>query len=936
MTDTAAKVDVFNWNLPRFMPVEVAVSANGVELKCCGEVVALKGALFKTQSDYELNELWRFEEYLGQEGHQGQKGQNFRVLSLDLTADRQTILHKVSWFAGDWEAYDEKLVHSTALQDNFLFLRKGKISFFLSLDFPSSQINQDGISYEPWDQIAANETYTCHTVSVGACVLSGVKIGDYDRSEIEALSSYIEQRFPQKFERPVTGITCITNGMTDVSEGRIFYSMYDNPTLLLDPDVLEREIDLCAEAGFEYYQVFEGVFDWPDDDTKIGHALRNLVKYGADRGVRVGDYVHPGELYCPHYNYEHRHLDKPEWRQLSADGTRGQLCLGCKDYADFLRDQVVSHNRKYNEQMVCLDMLDIAPCYSTTHNHPKGDVYHQVRGLVDLMVSLAALHPEYLIWSNSGNWLEFMPKLVWYNPNIYLTDPHVREYSPNLNMLKLMGDTRREQMVTFHNTYFVPYRYYSNCEYYFVKRSRVSDLLFFEYSILQGLAVTPNIFMGEWRTFLERIPSGKRAECVAFMKKWLSFIKSNFDVWKHTKQFGDAPSIGGMEAYSHVEKDRGFLCFVNSNPFPGTIRFQLDGSIGLEKEALYDLFEIYPMECPLAEQPLPYAAFGDFITFELPAHSVRYIEIKPYVKPDSLKVLGLPAEITQTEQGYRLLLKAPQGEQVRLGLILPDGEAVEQVFAQQVPTVPMYTFPAAAQLYDAAASTNRNVAQVEVTFPRIKAPRELTNWVMQPGNMEVKLPQMEKSPFLGAIVQGAYSENYEVWLDVVVKQNDPEPSQLEHSDLKENDSEPGQLEHSDLKENDSESSRLEHSDLKENDSESNQLKQNELTQIHALSMPEQDEQLFSGKTHTFETDFDLPFMGWDSFSPGYGDDAVIELAFTDPGRVSEISAAINGEPIEVRRYPYATNKAWYSYYIVLTGNVKLGKLKLSVKIDWVD
>ncbi|BBH20169.1 hypothetical protein Back11_15140 [Paenibacillus baekrokdamisoli] len=871
MPHSVTITNLFNWNLPRFVPIKLEVLTDEVRLHAGGETVVLQGSLFNIDSDQEITPAWKIEEY------------DFSILFLELKATESAFLKKVTWFSGTWEAYDTRLVHATELQDNFLFLRKGNVSFFLSLDFPSSKISEKGIYYEPWDEVPVQTAYHCHTLTTGACMLSGHMVGDYDRAEIEAVSAYIEQRFPLRFNRPVNSTTCITNRMTDVREGRIFYSMYDNPTLLLSPEVLEQEIDLCAEVGIEYYQVFEGVFDWPEDDTKSGEALRKLVEYGAQRGVRVGDYVHPGELYCPHYNYEQRQLDRPEWRQLDAHGNRGQLCLGHKDYAEFLRDKLVAHNRKYNEQMICLDMLSIQPCYNTSHHHPEGDVYHQIRGLVDLLVALAGIHPEYLIWTNSGNWLEFMPKLVWYNPNIYLTDPHVREYTPNLNMLKLMGDTRREQMVTFHNTYMVPYRFYTNCEYYYSRRSRIHDLHVFEYSLLQGLAVTPNICLGEWRTFLERIPSSKRDECVAFMKKWLGFIKENFDLWQHTKQVGDSPSIGAMEAYSHMDKDHGFICLVNQNPFPGSVTFQLNGTIGLEEGKQFDLFEIYPQECPLVEQSLPYAASEDSITCSIPPQSVRFIEIKPAAKPEQLKVFGLPAKVERTEQGYRLIMKKAQGEIAPLRLLLPDGEQIDRVTAQHAPTVRMFTFPVFTQLKGQIG----NIASLDVTFPRIKAPRELTHWTLQPDNKEIVLPQQDNFPFLGALVSGAYSETTEVWLDIVLETGNRTDDQQEV-----------------------------------------------IPDFPVLPAKSLNNLITNSRKHTFETVFELPFIEWDAFAQGYDDDALIELSFNNPTQVGKISATINEETVEVRRYFYATKKEWYSFYIVLTGKVKLGMIKLVVEIEW--
>ena len=103
-------------------------------------------------------------------------------------------------------------------------------------------------------------------------------MGDYDRAEIEAISTYIEQRYPLRFERPVNSSVCITNRLTDLREGGVYYSLYDNPTLTLDVETLEEEIRLCAEIGLEYYQVFEGLFDWPDD-PRPAVALERLMKY---------------------------------------------------------------------------------------------------------------------------------------------------------------------------------------------------------------------------------------------------------------------------------------------------------------------------------------------------------------------------------------------------------------------------------------------------------------------------------------------------------------------------------------------------------------------------------------------------------------------------------------------------------------------------------
>ena len=68
--------------------------------------------------------------------------------------------------------------------------------------------------------------------------------------------------------------------------------------------------------------------------------------------------------------------------------------------------------------------------------------------------------------------------------------------------------------------------------------------------------------------------------------------------------------------------------------------------------------------------------------------------------------------------------------------------------------------------------------------------------------------------------------------------------------------------------------------------------------------------------------------------PDYADDAVLELAFDKPDAVKTISARINGNPIEVRRYSYPRRTDFGSYYIELTGNVDPGIIELAVDVEW--
>lgn len=858
----------FDWCGGLFIPVEIDVHEDSVVLKAGNEKAVLKGMLYSINSDKALTSNYSIEKV------------KFNILSLELKAFDETLLKGISWLPGEWEDVDRKLVSSTGLQDNFLFLRKGCVSFFCSLDFPYSKINSGGIFYEPYDIISKDEIHSCHTLSIGACKLSGFMVGEYDRAEIEAASMYVEQRFPLRFEKPLYVTQCIFNRMSYTMGNGIFYSTYDNPTLLFDPDTLMEDIRINAEVGVEYVQYLENVLNWMDMD-EYDISMKRLSQFAKEMKVRTGDYISVADFYGAFYNYDARYLDKPEWKIKNADGGLSEFCLGCGGYAGLMRERLVANALKYGFEFIDMDFLVIEPCYDTSHGHPEGDVYRQVRALVKILEALNETGPNYLAWSNSGNWIDFMPKLVWSNPNVYLTDPHAKEYIPTLNMLKFLGDTRREQMVSIHNTYFVPYRFFCNYEYYLSRRSRVHDIREFEYSLLQGLTVTPNLGLGELRVFLDCMPSKKRDYCKAFLKKWMDFIRENYDLWKHTYQIGDSPGIGSGEVYAHISKDHGYICLVNQNPFGRIVSFKLDASIGLGANVCYELYEIYPRECLIAEQPLPCARFGDEIACSIPPHGVRYIEARPYTGTgtEDVRLYGLPAKVEKLNNGYRVSASAPQGEKVKLGLVLPEGMAVDTVSAKQKPTVPYYTYPVAAEIINRTGNT----AQLEVVFPREKAPRELARWRIMPENIEVELPAAGNCPFLGALVCGAFTEDYEVWLDIATKKSDSV----------------GRLKSS-------------------------------------APIPEADIDtvILNGNRHVFETEFEIPFIEWSHFSIGYDDDAVIELAFTDSRCVKSVSASLNGVPVEVYRYRYPYRLDWCSYYIELACNVRPGKVNLAVHVEW--
>ena len=259
-------------------------------------------------------------------------------------------------------------------------------------------------------------------------------------------------------------------------DGMVWYTYKDHPTLSFNLDILKRELDLMPQIGMEYYQVFPGVFDWVPGDPEPG-TVHDIVAYGHARGVRIGDYSGCNSVFCAHYNEHGNTLDRPQWHMRDAQQNAGAFCFGCPEFVEYYINTVVPAAREFGFKLHCLDFLGIAPCFAD-HGHPPGDdsIYHQVAGLARFMKTLADVDPEMMVWSNSGNWSEFLPKIAWWSPNLYLTDPFIATPWPGLNMTRLLDDARREQMVSLHYTHFMPFRNYTNCQYFFSQNSIVPDI----------------------------------------------------------------------------------------------------------------------------------------------------------------------------------------------------------------------------------------------------------------------------------------------------------------------------------------------------------------------------------------------------------------------------------------------------------------------------
>jgi hypothetical protein len=786
---------------------------------------------------------------------------------------------------------------------------------FASLDFPYSKIVCENglteIGYPPYVKLKAGQTYECHSLTVGATSLAGHARYGFDDGEVEAMDTYVQTRFKPRFDRPMFVSCDINNRYTQLDGRTIFHTMYDHPTLGFNLDLLRRELRLMPRIGMEYYQVFPGVFDWVQDDPKPSD-VRDVVRHANRQGVRIGDYSGTSSVFCTHYNEYGNTLDKPEWRIIEENGSpSGAFCFGCCEFADYYGKTVADNCRKYGFDLHCLDFLAIRPCHATNHGHPASaeSVYQQVLGMTRVVQAINEVSPEMMTWPNSGNWQAFLPKLAWYTPNLYLTDPFIDKPWQGLNSTRIMDDVRRDQMVRLHYTHFLPYRFFTNCQYFFCQNSIVPDIRDnYEYGALATLAVTPNLCLAEVRPWMDSLTPVELDRVKAFYTKWTSFLKKHFDLWTKTYAAGENPGPGAVEIYGHAKGSHGFVFVVNPNYWGRTVEVPLDGSLGFDGQGQCEIEELYPVERLRLTPQGPLAKYGSKTAVHVPAQQVLVLEVRPAPKTVTKpRLYGLPGTVEPNESGYLVKTTGPQGATERFAILLPpDASPISS--AEVRPDVPKQPKRAWEATPIRMMRSGGKESLFEITFRRPKPPTELREWRAKPGTISeagnrckgfadgealsfplfadaegVTPPVWDDAAnalnlgplasFCGGYVDNAFSERQVTWIDL---RTDGKPA-----------------------------------------SASGGLATSE---VAARALPIPDAAKSAERSWWVQTTFSLPFTYGLGMEPQFKDHTILALPFLRRAEVKNIRGWINGVPLDVRDYRYPRNTSFGCYWADLVGS----------------
>lgn len=843
--------------------------------------------------------------------------------SLVITPKRDISLKTVSM----WNASSSKepIVSRTPMQDIAAFYREGSKGIFVSLDFPYSKIQYTDsvttVKYPPHVLLKAGERYTAHSLTFGATELTGKMRYGYDEGEVDAVDSYIQEQYKPRFNKPMLTSCCMNNRYTQIEKGYVFYTMYDHPTLSFHKDLYKRDLKLMRELGMEYYQVFPGVFDWVEGDPDPAD-VKELMDYSRKLGMRTGDYSTASGLFCGHYNEYGNFLNKNEWRIKDKNGSiTGLFSLGVPEYVDYYINTVVPNGKKYGFEIHNLDFLDIRPDYSTDKPYPPGEdnVYHQVKGLIRLLEAINSISPNMMSWSNSGNWVDFLPKIAWYNHNLYITDPYIVSTWQGLNMTRLLDDARREQMVTLHYTHFLPYRFFSNYQYFFSQNSIVPEIRNYQYGALSTLAVTPNIGLGDIRQWLDKMPDKKVDEIKEFYNKWIKIIKKDYKLWTKTYHAADNPGMGSVEIYSHIADNKGYIFIVNPQYWDRVIEVPFDKQLGFSDNGKVELTELHPVERLKLTAQGPFVSLGTNLQIHIPAQQVMVLQVKPapnkITKP---RMYGIPGAMQVTDDGYTIRTSGPQGKTERIAILLPE-DSLQIKSVSVDPNIPKQAKRLYADTPIKLISSSNQAALVEFTYRRTPAPTEIRNWNVRKGD----LPD-------GTVKENwtrGFADGKDLRFPLFIDTNDPN-IEFPMWDSVANDLKLGPLANFCGAYIDNAFSESQETviylhttgSMRAENTDSEIVSSEVLPQKRPLDIEAKD----ASKSWWLQTKVNIPFMYWQGGNaPFFDEHTILVLPTIRQSRIKEIKAWINGIPLNIQTYFYPRNRGIACYYadLIDTGAV---------------
>lgn len=338
-----------------------------------------------------------------------------------------------------------------------------------------------------------------------------------------------------------------------------------------------------------------------------GSAAREIMNDVEGRGMGSGYYMG-----CARHGKDGNASALPfmpeetEWKKADRLGNISEEnCMACEEFGDWWFQVQQNTIEKYGLKFWSWDP---GPgngkfCYSDQHGHlpGKGD-YKGWRDSTRLLAKMKAANPGIFLLSFYGRKEYGLWGFKYFDAHESyweLTVPYGSSIHPDLHADRVNADGVRIQNWWNQNFRFLPPQINFNMAHrvqegeWDIRLPKAWDHTGWKYSIMSALAGGGKMMTTVLPEDLDAVPEMK-----AFYAKWLKWAKDNFHLDRYNIPFGEQLRIGGVDGWSRIQKQNGFIFLCNPNPRPTKITFALDDTIGLNESGQYTLQELYPEEGP--------------------------------------------------------------------------------------------------------------------------------------------------------------------------------------------------------------------------------------------------------------------------------------------------------------------------------------------------
>jgi hypothetical protein len=121
----------------------------------------------------------------------------------------------------------------------------------------------------------------------------------------------------------------------------------------------------------------------------------------------------------------------------------------------------------------------------------------------------------------------------------------------------------------------------------------IFDFYGYKYGLMSGLAAGGSVTVP---IIPYKLDSKFVGDYLAFFRKWIKWGKENFEYNRNTYAFGSQLVLGGIDGFSKIKGNSGFIFLGNSYPVRSGIDFEFGDEIGFEGKGVYNLEMIYPLD----------------------------------------------------------------------------------------------------------------------------------------------------------------------------------------------------------------------------------------------------------------------------------------------------------------------------------------------------